>query len=357
MERKWDYGLDFTRAIAAIFVITVHVFASNYNTDQVAYVGDLIASSGVFMFIVISGYTNSMKYEHIRRGPTYPYMLKKAFFKLLVPYFFWSLFYMIVNTIYKHQVFFSQRWFTRFLNHLWLGNTWFHLYFMVLLIYLYLIYPFFFRLIKRRKGWPLTIFLLVSPAILYLIMAQIKSVPWRSFMYFLPINWWGIMFVLGIILAIKTSLTIWHQDFVHFMVALSLTIASFFGYLMLNDLLIRLQKPNEGLAIVSTYLRLLYSLAAFLLLYIIGSDLFKLFPGMKRFWHVLSRHSYTMYLSHPFLIFVMEQLRNQHLFFKTNTTGTMFGAWAIIILATFILSALLDNLIKYFRGLFQEALT
>ncbi|HVZ67561.1 MAG TPA: acyltransferase [Patescibacteria group bacterium] len=137
-----NYAIDFIRLFAILGVVVIHV--STAFIDRAVpfsvnfYIYNLINQLTRFsvpLFFLISGFLLASKYDNITSPINF---YKRRLDKILIPYFFWSLFYYLF--IFKNPV--SHLFTKGFLNNLYTGDTSYQLYFIPAIIVLYLLFPF-----------------------------------------------------------------------------------------------------------------------------------------------------------------------------------------------------------------------
>lgn len=141
-------SLDILRGIACLMVVIIHA-TSNYLIDpsreayRLFFAGlNTFAGSAVAVFIFISGMSLTSGYKD--KEINYREFIKRRLKKVGLPYLAWAFFYSIVI-----------KW-GMWLNYgalallgVTLGFSMYHLYYMVIIIQFYLIYPFLMQLHKR----------------------------------------------------------------------------------------------------------------------------------------------------------------------------------------------------------------
>lgn len=139
-KKRYAY-LDLFRLVAAISVVVIHLTASAIMRYEVGSLPQLmvtavngIALFAVPAFIFISAYTFMFIYGG--KSFDFPLFLRKRLSVLLIPYLSWTLVY------YLDQLHFSGGTFSliEYLGHLWLGNAFYHLYFMPIIFQFYLLF-------------------------------------------------------------------------------------------------------------------------------------------------------------------------------------------------------------------------
>ncbi|MFD1671060.1 acyltransferase family protein [Agrilactobacillus yilanensis] len=342
MERKWDVQLDFVRIIAGFFVVVVHVMANSVKFSSFAYYTDLIASSGIFMFIILSGWTNTLSYQNRRRGPGYNHLFNPAAKKLLLPYIGWTLIYTMINGYLNAKPLLGLTQGIKLGENLWTGSAWYHLYFMVLLIYLYLVYGFLFELLHRFK-WQTMLFFSLTPIGITYLVNQVAMPPLLNrFLYLSPLNWWGLLFIIGMRWGLQFRLEDWQGHLKLKGLIAGMTVGYFGLYAVVLELFH--QTNQTAWYSVMMYLRGAYTFLALLLFYGLGYYLMRRFTKLKKHVKALSSHIYTLYFCHPVIICITDQLQQQHLMFKTITAGPLLLKLVLVLTASLILTYSIDGL-------------
>ncbi|MEW9674097.1 acyltransferase [Ammoniphilus sp. 3BR4] len=144
--------LSILRAFAALSIITIHVTSGQVLTNGFAFMLNQSFRFGSPIFVMISGFI--LYYiENRKPSPNYFYFFKCRFSKVAVPYVLWTFIYSVF--VYRHdwQANGSLSTFIEVTQNTWLhlltGTGYVHLYFVLIMIQLYAVFPFFFRWITR----------------------------------------------------------------------------------------------------------------------------------------------------------------------------------------------------------------
>ncbi|PWB50779.1 MAG: hypothetical protein C3F06_12035 [Candidatus Methanoperedenaceae archaeon] len=139
-NKIWINELDFLRAFAVLAVIMIHTVAKFKEIDSLnslVYVNvfiDVVSHFAVPVFILISGIVLSYNYyENINYKSYYI----KRFFSIIPQFLFFSTFYLVFSVVMGHR----NPSFSRAIDLIISGESSYHLWFFVLLIQFYLIYP------------------------------------------------------------------------------------------------------------------------------------------------------------------------------------------------------------------------
>jgi len=140
--------LDYIRAVAMFAVIVIHVtstyiFANSgfsFHGVNLAYFMNQAARFAVPVFILVSGASLSLS----NKKESYPRFLRRRFLKIAVPYIIWCAVYLFSKYNYDWRLMFSESAGTlasRYGLGLLTGNLGSNLYFVVIILQLYIIFP------------------------------------------------------------------------------------------------------------------------------------------------------------------------------------------------------------------------
>lgn len=137
MQKHYNVAIDVLRILAILAVILIHttittIQAADHEIATIPFTFFLnqIAVFAVPLFFLISGFVLELNYKALHYGNYF----KKRATRIIVPYIFWSVFYIFAYpaTIPKH---------TSFLYLLLLGKAAYQLYFIPAIILFYLLFP------------------------------------------------------------------------------------------------------------------------------------------------------------------------------------------------------------------------
>lgn len=135
---KKDMRIDVMRGLACFMVLVIHVTSQYlvspgkevYRMVFAAY--NTYAGTAVALFIFISAFSLTLGYGH--RTIDYPYFLKRRLSKVALPFILWSLFYALA---FNRGLLLSMKGWLGFS----LGYSMYHLYYVVIILQLYALYP------------------------------------------------------------------------------------------------------------------------------------------------------------------------------------------------------------------------
>jgi probable poly-beta-1,6-N-acetyl-D-glucosamine export protein len=177
IKKEYFNEIHFLRAFACIGVLLVHVSATYYNeAGQVfnwfTYFFNQIGRFGTPTFAVISGF---LLFNQVnKRGFNFKQFATSRTTKIVMPFIIWSIFYQFI-TIYvlggtlptDPKV---------LLYNFTMGESFYHLYFMAIVVQFYLLFPLL-QFIKSGFGWWIG---LILSAALSLYFSNLTGVPFAS---------------------------------------------------------------------------------------------------------------------------------------------------------------------------------
>jgi peptidoglycan/LPS O-acetylase OafA/YrhL len=179
--------LSHVRAIAILAVVLIHVTASarvsvpaGSLSFPVYFTANQLSMFAVPVFIMLSGIVLFYRYfDSWPKGEWMAFYRKRLQF-IVIPYLVWALFYYLFNQwISSRQLGFDAADF--FQKLLW-GKTGYHLYFMVIIIQFYIVFPLLVTLLRRlgRGAWSLVVAGFVIQAIFYAAHLRYGPIPHLS---------------------------------------------------------------------------------------------------------------------------------------------------------------------------------
>ncbi|GMQ58573.1 acyltransferase [Vallitalea sediminicola] len=285
--KKFLLNFGLLRIICALSVLGIHVTA-RYINHEFSYIINQFFRYCVPIFIIMSGYFLHYSDTRDKLNSTLLDFYIKHLKKIIIPYVIWLAIYVIYNN--RHHL--NKLLTLDYVNIILTGYN--HLYFLLIIIQLYIIYPLLKKLLKYRKGIPL---LIVSGIIslyfqggTFIYKLDISILPYTLNKYsYLLLPTWLFYFVFGIyfsshkskLLNIKSSYIL-------------------FGWIVSFAILITDSKLTNTYMYSVKPTVILYSMISFYLLYQCFSNL-KLESKAEQI-HVLSSMSYDFYLSHILIL-------------------------------------------------------
>lgn len=306
------------RAIACIAVVIVHVTAIYYidnryfNIDFIEYANQ-IARFGTPLFCIITGYLFSNYF--------FTELDIKKFFKsrgekLLIPYILWSIFYTAVTFIFAKHLFT-----TNFIYNFIFGKSFYHLYFIPIIIQFCLIFPALKML--RIKNDMLMLFLVFLFNIVYMLVFSSSGTPFLSESS--ALGFWIFYFYFGLYFNKVIKLI----PNINAKILAILFVLTFF--------LINLEiYIVEDIFSSTRIANLFFSPAIFFMLFFV-------FHGFKsKILDMIGEFSMGIYLIHPLIIIVLVDLIGDQLIY-----GNPILFMLIIFPLTLVIALLIIMMIKY----------
>jgi peptidoglycan/LPS O-acetylase OafA/YrhL len=197
--KKRIYELDWLRAFAALSVIAIHITSTYVTKNEVAYVWNQAMRYAVPLFIILSGFLLFYS-DRNRSSISYAAFYKKRFSKIAVPYLVWTIFY----ALYKHRHELVSGEYSVFIvglvKYILFGTGFVHLYFLIIMVQLYLIYPLLYLWLKKHAKSFLTVTFLLTLAselVLYMHALGVYKLPRLQVPYVIMLPLWIFYFAAG----------------------------------------------------------------------------------------------------------------------------------------------------------------
>ncbi|MBQ7454482.1 MAG: acyltransferase [Selenomonadaceae bacterium] len=316
MKKPYLDSIEYIRGVSMLGVVAIHT-GSQYllnptpNVHLVALF-EIVSRFSVPIFFFVSAF--GLFYRMDLTEPfSYGKFLRRRFKAVLLPYLLWSVLYVVHDKFFYGAPIPEPGYAAEIL---FFGLAKYHLYFMVILIWFYLLMPLWIFLVKRMT--PAKLFLLLAAQIAFDFWSSYSGWLWQ-FTNALPdgflkmclqwrLNWlvlhYVFVFVFGGVLAANSQrFFAWcssHRNFIVAIFLLSLTILLGYYYF------VQVFKGYTPLDAVNTAHQLsppgiFYTIAAsifFFALFQFG----RLPTPLKKFLSVLGKNSYFVYLAHPLTI-------------------------------------------------------
>lgn len=191
MQKKQKINeIDVLRAISILAVLIIHVTASGTvelsagSAGRGIYVAlNKLSNFSVPAFILASGLVLFYRYSGAWDRKQALQFYRKRLQYIVVPYLIWSFFYMGYNAWMNPQS--GWTWEAGAVGqHLLWGTASYHLYFMVLMVQYYVLFPLLMKLAEVRKGWLLPAAAIVCQALAFMYHHGVSPIPHRSAFFF-----------------------------------------------------------------------------------------------------------------------------------------------------------------------------
>lgn len=319
MNPNWERELcvlikqiHFMRAFAAICIVLIHVTSGQALNNISAYGVNQFSRFASPLFIIIAGMV-LVYIEMHRPSPSIAYFYKRRFSRVLIPYVVWSLLYFLYQE--RHLVF-DLQWgalldhmYRTFPGHLLRGSAFVHLYFILIMVQLYALFPFLYRWLCAHTRSLVVVSLLLTGGLNGLVYAHqlhwlvLPSIPIPYVVLF--VNWIA-YFVLG--MAVMKHEARWKSSVMNkwMMVATALLWIGALAVLGFDG------KATGTYAISVKPSSMLYGIVSFVLLYMIvyavrvPGTVWKDRAAAVVEW--FAKNSFLLYLLHPLCLNVLVKL-------------------------------------------------
>lgn len=302
---------DLLRAIATLTVIGIHVTAAYVYTSMWGCLANQFARFAVPFFLIMSGFLLFNADLHGHSFSTSDFY-RKRFRKILWPYFLWSLFYCCLAGFMGTDLLASLLQLSAQL--IW-GTAYYHLYFVVIIIQLYLLYPLLYRwLLNAPRRCLLTTLVLTLGCQIMLNMhtlGQLALPPQLNNLYLVFFPVWIFFFAFGMYAALFNES--WSKFFK--------TRRWLWGLIWLGSfsLLLADGYAHNTYGSSSRPTVILYTLCSYFFFYSLALH----YKGhFRKTINWIARQSFLIYLLHPFILTCLMVLAtilgNPHLWDRTR---------------------------------------
>jgi len=332
MRGKIEEG-DFIKGVAIFGVILIHVTAYSLRTTQPLTEGGLFFAMNqlgrfcVPVFFMLSGLLLFYRYFGEETFPVKRFYQRRLLY-ILVPYLLWSLFYLGYGRLAHPET--APRSAEGTLGALLIGEGYYHLYYIVVMVQFYLLLPFLIRAFRRFGG-------LTAVSFAFLISLVASSTTWWELHSRLP--WvlpfsehamrlfpvWLFYFCLGGWFGLKVGMV--RKWLGKIPLPAILLFFGSTGLFMLIDAFLRKQMGFFQVSVIA------YSVASLLLLFHLAEK------GRGSWVTLLGRHSFGIYLIHPWILNLLSKITPFFLpqaswaefaFMLVAVTGLSLGMAALI---------------------------
>ncbi len=293
---------DILRVLATLAVIGIHVSADYASASWGGLLFNQITRFSVPMFIIISGFLLYFQDQNHSQPESVLVFYHKRFGKIIAPYVIWTVLYTLMNQYLLHTWPDVPQLATVIIRHLLWGTGTYHLYFMVIIIQCYLLYPLLKAWLEKHSlsfVFSLLLLCMLCQVALYLHTIGIHPLPTLAHpqLYLIAFPIWVGYFGLGMYMAqfrtrLETVLTsggwLWGILWL-----LSLV-------LLVGDSYVTGSYASSGKPTIMLYV--IMSLLFFYKLALQYQD------KKPRLFHWLSRQSFLIYFSHPVALLFLQRI-------------------------------------------------
>ncbi|MBR4383539.1 MAG: acyltransferase [Selenomonadaceae bacterium] len=364
MKKPYLTSIEYIRGVAMLGVVAIHV-GSQYllnptpNIHLVALF-EIVSRFSVPIFFFVSAFGLFYRME-ISEPFEYGKFLRRRFKAVLIPYLLWSTFYFVHdNWLAGYELL---PYFDYGAEILFFGLAKYHLYFMVILIWFYLLMPLWIFLVRRMSPAKLILLLIAQVAFDFWssyspeIWRMVNSLPegsWLQLALKWRLNWfvghYVFIFVLGGIFGVHSEkFFAWcssHKKIVGatFFVA-SATLLGYYYSLIFVQKFSPLEAVNTAHQLSPA--GIFYTIAVSIFLF----TLFQfgtLNSPTKKFLSLLGKNSYFVYLAHPLTITYLSLALGKLGLIMTAPNALIF--YVAVVAVTLAAAILINSVRKFFQA-------
>ena len=323
------YEIDFVRAITAFCVVGVHAVALTIFLNTAASgieFQNLIAHSLHFtreMFMFVTAFVLVFVYYHKKISPAV-FWLKRGLI-VLIPYIFWTLFYVYVNNPFQGFLSYVKL----SVRDIFTGGASFQLYYILLTLEFYLFFPLFIICMRKIAKYPWRVL-----SISFILQILLMYVDFRYLQHGLPSAPGFIQNILGY----QNSIFILYQFFFilgayaaiyldeirgffhsrwHYILSIFLLVYALYTGYFYFSLYILKQSMTDATSVLQPSVSI-YSLAVICILMLLavkwaGHDVEAKRPHFFKVFHFLANASFGVYLVHVFILVSIINLLLPHI--------------------------------------------
>ena len=304
--------LQALRLLAALSIVIIHVTAGQVLTDSRIYLINQLFRFGTPIFLILAGIVIAYL-EHIRPSKSLVRFYKRRFLSILIPYFIWSLLYSFftyrMDLIHLDFEPFIQYMIHSFPTALYRGSTYVHLYFILIMVQLYAIFPLLYRFYQKAPFLTLGItfgMTLTMNGLIYLHNLRVLTLPSLGIPYTLVIFTWIFYFTFGLFVYQN------EQRLRHLFTKNHVTLLLLFVWSASLLLILADGKLTKTYWISTTPSNMLYGMLSFLIFYTVvyrtKLPASRLKDIIRNLILRLAKHSFLIYLVHPMSMGFLTQL-------------------------------------------------
>ena len=333
--------ITYLRAFAALSIVLIHTTSLYVNSGIVGAVANQFPRYGSPIFVMISGFI-LYHIELSRPSPAYAHFFKHRFLKVAIPYLIWTIIYstysmrgQILDLSSIDFVFVLKT----YLLNIAMGTGYVHLYFVLIMIQLYALFPLLKKCMERYTSTTLIFALLISSTfqiVIYIHRLNIITLPSIGIAYATLFPGWLVFFCLGIYLKIRLKQTVsfWQKRIL-------LCALIWISLMALTMLEVQISPVNITLRPTVSF----YGVATFFLFYSIFGKLKNKIPQKAdQIIEWIANNSFFVYLVHPLILNLLV------LSFKWEGYNGGFDLYAITVILTCLFIFVYDKVKSLMKG-------
>ncbi|WCN38669.1 acyltransferase [Aneurinibacillus uraniidurans] len=313
--------LDWMRSFAALSVIMIHVTSGYVIANPAAYVVNQAMRYAVPLFIILSGFL-LFYVDRNRDQLSWSSFYKKRFSKIVAPYLIWTVIYTLYT--YHDAVAAGQygKWLAALKVDLIRGTGFVHLYFLLIMVQLYAIYPLLWKWLQKHAASFLAVTFVVtvfSQTMIYFHALHIVHLPRLVVPYVILFPLWLFYFGAGMYVAkhnetITSALSGWT-------VQLGIMYIASFGLLLLDSHYTHTYDSSIKPTVM------VYCFVSYAFFLSIAMKLKDVRGQLARFSDWLAIQSFLVFLLHPLVLVWIQRTYHEWAQFWKTTPGflLLFG--------------------------------
>lgn len=290
--------ITYLRAFAALSIVMIHVTSGYVSSGPVGAALNQFPRFGSPVFVMMSGFILS-HIELIRPSRSYFDFFKHRFLKVTIPYVIWTVFYSTYAMFSRPgpDTYDALTVLKTLLSNIITGTGYVHLYFILIMVQLYALFPLLKKAMERYTYTSLTTAALISlvfQALIYLHRLSIITLPSIGIAYATLFPGWLFLFCMGIYLKMRLErvMAFWQERKL-------LCALIWFSLLIITVLEERVSPVNISLRPIVS----LYAISTFFFFYLIF-DTIKDQTGKRLDQTIewIANNSFHIYLVHPLIL-------------------------------------------------------
>lgn len=290
---------DLVRAFAALSVIAIHVTAGYVTSSEIGYFWNQAMRYAVPLFVMLSGFL--LFFVDQGRAPiSYGQFIRSRFRKIVFPYALWTALYFIYSSRNEWAGWLQHdplKPISLFTKQLITGTGYVHLYFLLITVQLYILYPFLKRWLERQASslilvsFALTLF---SQTMIYLHQIHVLVLPSLGIPYVSLFPLWLFYFTFGMLAAQKK--VSWEEKLRGREIPLGLV------WLVSLALLIADSKLTLTHASSIKPSVMIYCFTSYFFFYVVALKVKETTNKLGKWMDWMAVHSFMIFLVHPLVI-------------------------------------------------------
>ncbi|CUH96901.1 putative membrane protein [Propionispora sp. 2/2-37] len=338
MKKQYIPALEYIRGLAMLGVIGIHTGAYSLSNQHVNIhlfaLLEILTRFSVPIFFFVSAFGLFLQQKDLSAPLHYIAFMKRRIQAVFIPYVIWSLLYLLHSSIISHNF---AVWSLPLLGkYLFFGLASYQLYFLVLLLWFYALMPLWRIMLRHMLQRPVAsiLSLLLLQIIFnyyssYLLHPDLSNAYLNSFIDY-RMNYWIahylFIFLLGALCALHFDL--FKQVLKHYSGYISLSfLITTFGILFYYYYLLFYKGYSPQEAVFTDHqlspIGILYTFSSALFWFMVFSS-GKLPACITSTLKILGKHSYFIYLVHPFVMYVLSYLLSHRGLLMTAANTIVF---------------------------------